>query len=399
MNIERVAKYTTVPTYARRMLEKPEKQVTLNMSVRASNSNVVQADAYMVFFSTVRGPAKGGIRFNPHVTLEETTKLAELMVWKTALVGIPFGGGKSGVAIDASGLDFAEKTAIVKEFVHLIRNELNSGEYVPAPDMGTGASDMATIFGETHKLESVTGKPPRVGGLPGREEATGRGVSTVTQIIAKRLLPNPNSGPVTVAVQGFGNVGSWAARFLHESGYRIVAASDINGGIYDPDGLDVIELFEHIRSGGTIEAFNAGEDITNESLLELPVDILIPAAIGGVITGDNAERIQAPIVIEAANHPTLPEADDILDERSIVVVPDILANAGGVIGSYVEWRSARSGSLTKRDETFQVIDSILTDATSRVFAVTDDLDIPPRVAAEIHAVDEVVATMDDRGWI
>jgi len=397
MDLREVEKHILIAPTAMKLLTQPEKEVTLSVNMRVSDEHFVQTRAYMVFYNTVRGPAKGGIRFHPDVTLQHTRKLAELMVWKTALVGIPFGGGKSSVAVDPHGLSRCEKTALMKEFVHLIRNELRAGDYIPAPDMGTDASDMATIYGETHLLECVTGKPPRVGGLPGREEATGRGVATVTDLLCRRANRKPEN--TTVAIQGFGNVGGWAAYFLHKKGFKVAAVSDIEGGAYDPNGLDVVSLQEAVRTGCTVQSANNGQKIDNKELLELPVDILIPAAVGGVLTGENAASVKAGYIVEAANDPTRPEADAVFADRQVTVIPDILANAGGVIASYVEWRKARSGSLTLRQETFQVIDSVIGRAFQEVMQTADDLEVTPRLAAYVRAVDEVIRTMEDRGWL
>ncbi len=398
MDLEKIAKIINVPAEAVNLLTKPEREVSLAVSLRVSENKLVQTDAYVCFYNTVRGPAKGGIRFHPDVTLVETRKLAELMVWKTALVGIPFGGGKTGLAVDPRQLTRAEKTALIKELVHLIRHELMFGDYIPAPDMGTDARDMATIFGETHSLESVTGKPPRVGGLPGREEATGRGVAQSTKLLARRYSLEPKN--TTVAIQGFGNVGSWAAYFLYEQGFKVIAVSDISAAIYNPDGFDVSVLKDNysVRGASLAEA-HRGEKIERESLLELPVDILIPAATGGAINRKNADKIQAKYIVEAANNPITEQAEPILLDAGKIILPDILANAGGVIASYVEWRKARSGSLTPREETYNVIDSVIESAFNNVIQAADEFNVDYRMAANIQAVREVVSTMEDRGWL
>jgi len=398
VNLNKIAKLIEVPTTATALLDRPEKEITLAINIRVNEHKLVQTTAYVCLYNTVRGPAKGGIRFHPHVDLIETRKLAELMVWKTALVGIPFGGGKPGVAIEPHDFTRVEKTIVMKELVHLIRNELINGDYIPAPDMGTDAHDMATIFGETHLQESVTGKPPRVGGLPGREEATGRGVATVTKLLSEKYGLNP--GKTTVAVQGFGNVGSWTAYFLHTLGYKVVAVNDISAACYNPNGLNIPEL-KTVYSGNGNSLLSAPNcnNISRDEVLELPVDILIPAAAGGVITGENADKIKAKFIVEAANAPTTEDAEHILQDRKITIVPDILANAGGVIASYVEWRKARSGSLTPREETYNVIDSVIGDAFKDVFQIAQDLGINYRTAAEVKAVREVVSTMHDRGWL
>jgi glutamate dehydrogenase (NAD(P)+) len=398
MNLAQIGKYIDIPATAVSLLERPEKEITLALNIRVSHEKVVQTTAYVCLYNTARGPAKGGIRFHPHVNQVETRKLAELMVWKTALVGIPFGGGKTGVTIEPLDYTREEKTVIMKELVHLIRNELYAGDYIPAPDMGTNAYDMATIFGETHNLECVTGKPPRVGGLPGREEATGRGVATATQLLAK--LKDLNPGKTTVAVQGFGNVGSWTAYFLHNLGFKVVAINDINAACYNPNGLDIADLKQKYAGNGQnlANAVECGQ-VTRDEILELPVDILIPAAAGEVITAKNANNIKAKYIVEAANNPVTEEAENILRGNGVNILPDILANAGGVVASYVEWRKARSGSLTPREETYNVIDSVLGEAFRDVVKIAEEHKVAYRTAAEIKAVQEVVFTMKDRGWL
>jgi len=398
MDLNRITRLIDVPATAVALLERPEKEVTLALNIRVNDRKLVQTTAYMCLYNTVRGAAKGGIRFHPHVNLLETRKLAELMVWKTALVGIPFGGGKTGVTIDPAEYTRTEKTIVMKELIHLISNELINGDYIPAPDMGTDAHDMATIYGEIHSQECVTGKPPRVGGLPGREEATGRGVATVTRLMSHRYDLKPER--TTVAVQGFGNVGSWTAYFLHELGYKVVAISDISAACHNPNGLDIPGLKRaNAGDGGAIKSAPGCDNIPRDELLELPVDILIPAAAGGVLTAQNAGRVRAKFVVEAANNPTTEEAENILESRNITIIPDILANAGGVIASYVEWRKARSGSLTPREETYNVIDGVIGDAFNEVFRLAKELKTGYRTAAEVKAAQEVVSTMHDRGWL
>lgn len=398
MDLKRIGQFIDIPSTAVCLLERPEKEITLAINIRVNQEKHIQTTAYVCLYNTARGPAKGGIRFHPEVNLLETRKLAELMVWKTALVGIPFGGGKTGVMVDTLGFTRAEKTVLVKELVHLIRNELNCGDYIPAPDMGTDAHDMATIFGETHILECVTGKPPRVGGLPGREEATGRGVATATSLMAQQHRLDP--AKTTVAVQGFGNVGSWTAYFLHSLGFKVIGISDITGACFLPQGIDIHKLKKDFCiNGNNLSSCIDCTKIKRDELLEQPVDILIPAAAGGIITKNNAHKIKAKYIVEAANNPVTPEAEEILNERGTIILPDILANAGGVIASYVEWRQARSGSLTPREETYQVIDSAITDSFKEVIAIAAEKKIPYRLAAEVKAVQEVVEAMKDRGWL
>ena len=397
VNFDEVAQYVTIPDDARELLEKPERELRVTMSLRL-DSALMQTDVYVVYYNTARGPAKGGIRFWPTVTMEHTIDLAEKMVWKTALVGVPFGGGKSGIALDPQKFTRMQKTAILKEYVHVLRPDLMSGLYVPAPDMGTSGADMAVVFGETHLAESVTGKPPRVGGLPGRLEATGRGVSACVLAAARKYLGRDVEG-ATVAVQGFGNVGSWVAHFLSGSGAKMVAASDVSGGVYAEGGLDTGALADWAGQGNLLKDYGDYDKITNNELLVMDVDILIPAATEDVLTADNVGAVRAKMIVEGANGPTTDEADAALTDKGIVVLPDILANSGGVIASYVEWRQGKSGALTSREETFKTVDQLVLAAFDRVTGFAESKKTTPRIAARCLSVEEVVKTMSDRGWI
>ena len=397
INFEELKPFTPVPNAAERLLSKSEKEITFNLNLSLDDDDIIEADCYVIYWNTARGPAKGGIRFSPHVTLEETRVLAELMAWKTAISGIPFGGGKSGICLDAKKLSRFEKTAVVKEYVHMIALELLSGAYIPAPDLGTTPYEMAVIYGETHKLESVTGKPPTVGGLPGRREATGRGVAHSAFLTARDIL-KASPSQLTVAVQGFGNVGSWSAFFLHQMGARVIAVSDENGGIHNPRGLDIPALMKHIEARKRLEEYSA-DKVSNKDLLELKVDMLIPAAVENVLTKENAPRVAAKMIVEAANGPTTPEADAIFAGRKIPVVPDILANSGGVVASYVEWCKAKSGAITDAAETYKTVEDHITPPFAEMLALVAKHKITLRTAARIIALRELVTSMHDRGWI
>ena len=353
--------------------------------------------AYVVYHNAARGPpCKGGIRMSSDVTMEEVTQLAEIMTYKNALMDLPFGGGKAGIVAD-SGLPPDAKRVIMEGFTHEIRYELTSGNYVPAPDLGTGPREMSVIFGETHLRESVTGKPIGIGGLPGREEATGYGVSAVSdRAIAEFLRKEPTD--VTVAVQGFGNVGSWACNFLSDMGAKIVAVTDKNGGTVNPNGIDIGELKKHFQKHGSAAGYG-GKQMGNRELLELDVDLLIPAATGGVITEENAGKVKAKLIVEGANAPITKEADKILEKRGIKVVPDILANAGGVVASYDEWRKGKSGSRTKKEETYNTIRETLLEAFEEVLEYHTGKKTTLRKAALTIAATNLIETMEGRGWI
>jgi glutamate dehydrogenase (NAD(P)+) len=397
INFDELKQYVDVPRNAELLLRKSEKEITFSLNLYFGGDELLEASAYVVLANTARGPAKGGIRMAPNVALDEVRDLAERMTWKTAVAGLPFGGGKCGICLDPKTLTRFQKTAVMKEFVHVMQLELTSGTYIPAPDLGTGPHDMAVIYGETHMPECVTGKPPRVGGLPGRMEATGRGVGHATEVALQRILRRKAKG-ATVAVQGFGNVGSWTCHFLHVAGARIVAIADEYGGIHDARGIDVKALMEHVDAGQALKGFN-GDKITNEELLAMDVDVLIPAAVENQITPQVARRVRARLIVEGANGPTTTDADPILERQGVTVIPDILANSGGVVASYVEWRQAKSGSITEAEETYQTVTDRIDAAFAQVSQLVSEKNVSYRRAAEVLAVSEVVAAMRERGWI
>ncbi|MFC1563201.1 Glu/Leu/Phe/Val dehydrogenase [candidate division KSB1 bacterium] len=397
LNFDRLRKIIPISAKAQTLLSKPEKEITFQIRVHI-NKKMFSFDAYAVYYNTVRGPAKGGIRIAPNVTLEETRDLAERMVYKTALVDVPFGGGKSGICIDARKFDRFDIGYIIKEYVHVLSRDLNTKTYIPAPDMGSGPLEMMVIYGETHIPESVTGKPISVGGLPGRNEATGRGAAVIAKEAALSFLNQPLN-EIKIAVQGFGNVASFSAYFLSQWGMKIVAVSDFKNGIYNSEGLLIPDMMQYVRQDGIFENLGLGEKISNADLLKLDVDILIPAACENVINIDNAENICAPIIIEAANGPTTPEADRILKRKNIKVIPDILSNAGGVIASYVEWHQGKSGNLTEVSETYAAIDKLLIKNFKLVKDMAEELNVSNRDAALAISVKKVITAMEERGWI
>lgn len=392
VNFGEVSKYLKMGSDAERVLRKPLHESYANLNINW-DGKLICADTYVVLHSSARGPAKGGIRMSDKVTFDETRRLAELMTYKCALVRIPFGGGKSGICINPADLCPESRRALLSEYVQMFGSYLETGTYVPAPDMGTTPSDMATIYGCTRLLESVTGKPPRIGGLPGRKEATGYGVACTVKMAAEELL-SKDVRDLTIAVQGFGNVGRWTAKFLYEWGAKVVAIGDVTDAVYDEVGLPVDDMMGVAR----ISDLNLSP-ISPDELLLLPVDIVIPAAIEGVITGDVAAGMRAKLVVEAANDPATPEGNQVLAERGIPIIPDILANSGGVIASYIEWRQAKSGSLTEKRETYQAILNQVSKAYTRVSSLVRSDRLSYRMAAQVIAVNEVVESMSDRGWI
>ncbi len=397
INFDKLRKIIPITVNAQELLSKPEKEITFQINIHI-NKKLFSFYGYVVYYNTVRGPAKGGIRLSPNVTLEETRDLAERMVYKTALTDIPFGGGKSGVCIDPAKFDRYDIRCILQEYVHILQIDLNTQTYIPAPDMGSSPLEMMVIYGETHIPESVTGKPITVGGLPGRNEATGRGAAVIAKEAAVNFIDKPIN-EINVAIQGFGNVGSFAAYFLSMWGMKVVAVSDVQCGIFNPEGLPIPEMMNCAKKDGTLSTLCLGEKISNADLLTLDVDILIPAACENVINIDNAQNIRSSIIIEAANGPTTYEADEILNGKNIKVIPDILSNAGGVIASYVEWHQGKSGILTDISETFAVIDKLLKKNFVLVKDMAEKWNISHRDAAHAIAVQKVITAMKDRGWI
>jgi glutamate dehydrogenase (NAD(P)+) len=317
------------------------RELRAQIAIRRDDGEMLVATGYRVQHNGARGPYKGGIRYHPDADLDEVRALASLMTWKTALVDVPFGGAKGGVQVDADHLSKDELERVTRRYTDQIGHVIGPTRDIPAPDMNTNAQVMSWIMDQYsrkhgHTTQIVTGKPVELGGSHGREEATGRGV-VVTMEEAVKDLGYEEPGEVSVAIQGFGNVGSWAARIAHDLGYRIVAVSDVHGGIHRGEGLDIDAVRRHLDESGSVVDLEGTDRIDNEELLELDVDVLIPAALGGVIFHDNAHLINADVVVEAANHPITPEADDALTDRGVLTVPDILANAGGVTVSYFEW--------------------------------------------------------------
>ena len=352
---------------------------------------------YVVYHCAARGPpCKGGVRMSSDVTLEETIQLAEIMTHKNALMDLPFGGGKAAIVAD-SQLPPEAKEILVRGFAHEIRYELVSGNYVPAPDLGTSPREMAVIFSETHIRESVTGKPVGIGGLPGRKEATGYGVSVVTRRAVREFLGSEISD-ITVGVQGFGNVGSWTSTFLAQKGAKIVAITDRRGGILQREGIDIEGLRRYSEKQGSVKGYG-GKELSSEELFGLDVDVLIPAAIGSVITKENAGKVKARLIVEGANAPITKEADEVLQKKGIAVAPDILANAGGVVASYDEWRKGKSGTKTKRDETYKTIKGTLLDVFEEVLDYSSKEKTPLRKSALALAATRLLDTMEGRGWV
>ncbi|HEX6133928.1 MAG TPA: Glu/Leu/Phe/Val dehydrogenase [Longimicrobiales bacterium] len=384
-----------------KILRHPEKQIITSIPVAMDNGEVEVFTGYRVLYNTSRGPAKGGIRFDTGVTLDEVTALAAWMTWKCAVVDIPFGGAKGGVVCEPFRMSTAELERLTRRYTASILEVLGPESDVPAPDVNTNEQVMAWIMDtySMHKRHTVTavvtGKPVAMGGSLGRREATGRGVKIVVKE-ALRELGLPLNG-TKLAVQGFGNVGSVAARLLEEEGLTVVAISDKSGGVYNPNGIYVSDALEYIRKNRFLEGFPNGEPITNEQLLEIDCDVLAPCALENVITRRNAGNIKAKIIAEGANGPTTAFADAILEEKGVFVIPDILANAGGVTVSYFEWVQNREGYYWREDTVIQRLREVMIRAFDQVLQYSKQHNVNMRTAAYMLSIDRVAAVHRLRG--
>jgi glutamate dehydrogenase (NAD(P)+) len=384
-----------------RILRHPEKQIVTSIPVAMDNGEVEVFTGYRVLYNTSRGPAKGGIRFDMGVTLDEVTALAAWMTWKCAVVDIPFGGAKGGVICEPFRMSTAELERLTRRYTASILEVLGPESDVPAPDVNTNEQVMAWIMDtySMHKRHTVTavvtGKPVAMGGSLGRREATGRGVKIVVKE-ALRELGMPLNG-TKIAVQGFGNVGSVAAKLLEAEGLTVVAISDKTGGVYNPNGIYVSEALEWIRENRFLEGFPGGEAITNEELLEVDCDVLAPCALENVITRRNAGNIKARIIAEGANGPTTAFADAILEEKGVFVIPDILANAGGVTVSYFEWVQNREGYYWREDTVIERLREVMIRAFDQVLQYSKAHNVNMRTAAYMLSIDRVAAVHKLRG--
>jgi len=377
----------------RRLLLTARREVQVQIPVELDSGELATFIGYRVQHNNARGPMKGGLRYHPQVDLEEVRVLASLMTWKTAVVNIPYGGAKGGVAINPAKYSRHELERITRRFVDAIHDLFGPDVDIPAPDMGTTPEVMAWIMNQYGKYHGfapacVTGKPVDYHGIAGRDEATGRGVGSLTLKLLSRLgrrIPGTR-----VAIQGFGNVGTHTASFLRDAECRIVAVSDATAGFHRAEGLDVGEMLRHAQAnGGRLDGFRGGDALSNAELLALDCDVLIPAALGGVLTKDNAEAVRAPIIVEAANAPTEPEADAIFDRREVVVVPDILVNAGGVTASWFEWVQNRQHYQWGINRVRQELDRILGESFEQVWQLAASRGVTLRTAAYMLGVGRV----------
>ncbi|MGA7363253.1 MAG: Glu/Leu/Phe/Val dehydrogenase, partial [Candidatus Dormiibacterota bacterium] len=386
----------------RQVLREVRRELTVNFPVKMDDGTIRIFTGYRVQHNLTRGPAKGGIRYHPEVSLDEVKALAMWMSWKCAVTNLPYGGAKGGVICDPATLSLHELENLTRRFASEISILIGPESDIPAPDVNTNQQTMAWIM-DTISMEkgysvpaTVTGKPLSIGGSEGRPAATGRGVMVVTMEACRRMGIDP--GQSTVAIQGFGNVGSVSAELLHEQGFKVVAVSDVFGGIHNPQGLDVPALLEHVRINGKVTGFpGATAAITNADLLELPVTILIPAALENQLTMDNAARVQARVVVEAANGPTTPEADDVFHQRGVTLVPDILANAGGVTVSYFEWVQDLQSFFWEESEINGRLTRIMQRAYDQVDELAQEHSTTLRMGAYCLAVKRVADATSVRG--
>jgi glutamate dehydrogenase (NAD(P)+) len=384
-----------------KILTHPKRQITVSCPVQMDNGEIEVFTGYRVQYNISLGPAKGGVRYHPGVTLDEVTALAAWMTWKCAVAHIPFGGGKGGIICDPTRMSRRELEALTRRYVAEIIDAIGPEKDVPAPDVNTNDQVMAWIM-DTYSMHVghtstavVTGKPLELGGSLGRREATGRGVMIVTRESAKHLGFDINGA--TIAVQGFGNVGAVSAQLLADIGARIVAVTDWKGGVCNPKGLDVAKLSEYVQRHKTVDGFAGGEPLTNEQLFTLDVDVLIPAALENQITMENAPAIRAKAVIEGANGPTTPDAHQHLYDRGIFVVPDILANSAGVTASYFEWVQDRYGYFWTEKEVNERLEAKMCEAFNAVLQTALKYKVDMRTAAYIVAIGRVATVTRMRG--
>jgi glutamate dehydrogenase (NAD(P)+) len=384
-----------------KMLRMPSRELIVHFPVAMDTGHMEMFTGFRVQHSIARGPCKGGIRYAPDVSLDEVRALASWMTWKCAVVNIPFGGAKGGVICDPKNMSRAELERLTRRYTSEIIDIIGPEKDVPAPDMNTNEQTMAWIMDtfsmhQGHTVTSVvTGKPLNLGGSRGRTEATGRGVQVICDE-STRYLNIPVDG-CRVVIQGFGNVGANAARLLMERGYRIVGIAEFNGGLSNPRGIDIHQLLDYKRRNNTILGFNGAEATPSEELLVSECEILIPAARENVITSRNAAQIKAKVVVEGANGPTTAVADEILAEKRIFVMPDILANAGGVTASYFEWVQDRQGYFWKEAVVNEQLETILRDSFDDVVRYSEAHNVNNRIAAYMLAIDRVAQTIRQRG--
>ena len=386
----------------RDILKSPWRELQIAIPVRMDDHSVKVFNGYRIQHNATRGPYKGGVRYHPDADQYEVRALASLMTWKTALVNVPFGGAKGGVQCDPTSLSSDELNRITRRYTLGIEHFIGVNRDIPAPDLGTNSQTMAWMmdaYGQVNGYTPgiVTGKPVELGGSVGRDSATGRGVmNLVEQLIEEKNLSPSN---MRVVVQGFGNVGSWVARIAYDMGFKIIAISDVSGGIYSKLGLNIPNVLKYISENKSIKGFPGSENISNQEILELDCELLIPSAINNVINESNANNVKANMILEAANHPITPEADQILNNKGLLVLPDILCNAGGVIVSYFEWTQNLYQRHWPEETVFSELSEVMKSAYKDVKNLVDSENLTFRQAAFVIGVERVVKATKLRGYV
>jgi glutamate dehydrogenase (NAD(P)+) len=389
---EEAAAVMNLTSSMRDLLLIPEREVKVQVPIKRDNGEIATFVGFRMQHNSKRGPMKGGLRYHHEVNADEVLALASLMTWKTAVVDIPYGGAKGGIAVNPKDLSIDELERLTRRFVDEIHDIFGPDKDIPAPDMGTNAQTMAWIMNQYEKFHGfspgcVTGKPVELYGAEGREEATGRGVGTLTLALLRKFGRSIESS--TVAIQGFGNVGTFTAAYLHKAGGKVVAISDVSGAILNKDGIDITAALAWVAEKKSLAGFPGGEPISNEALLALDVDILIPAALGGVLTEDNAKDVRARFIVEAANGPTTPEADAIFNKKDVIVLPDILANAGGVTVSYFEWVQNQQYFRWDLGRVREELERTMTRSFDKVWSTAQEKKVSLRVAAYLVGIGRV----------
>ena len=380
-------------------LEIPDRELTVEVPFRKDDGEVESVIGFRVQHNNTRGPIKGGIRYHQHVDIEEVRSLATLMTWKTSLLDIPYGGGKGGIGVDPTKYSKTELERMSRRFFRAIDPIIGVNVDIPAPDVNTNAQVMSWFMDEYSQLHGyspaiVTGKPLELGGSAGREAATGRGTAVITRETAEKWNIELNNAKVVI--QGFGNVGSYAAKFLHEYGCKIIAVSDVTGGLYDPDGLDIPSLFDFNYANKTIDGFDQGKKISNDELLALECDFLIPAALGSAINEKNVDSLNCKVIVEAANGPVTGSAANKLWDRKVGIIPDILTNAGGVTVSYFEWVQNLQQFKWTEEDVNKKLEEKMVHAFNEVFELKKNKQVPMRIASFMVAIDRVHAAYNLR---
>ena len=402
--LDKVAKIIDLDDDIHRILQKPARVNISNFPVRLDDGNVEVFTGFRVLHNAARGPGKGGIRFSPHMDLDEVTALASLMTYKCALVNIPYGGAKGGVIVDPMRLSTNELRNLTRRYTYSIIDVLGPEKDIPAPDVNTNAQIMSWIMDTYSMIKGhttlgvVTGKPIELGGSLGREDATGRGVFITMHEAIKNMRAKTEG--TSLGIQGFGNVGSNLASIAHEHDYKVVAVTDAFGGVYDPDGLNIPDLINFSRQNplGTVDGYLKADALTNKELMSLDVDVFAPCAMENAITLENVDQIQADLIVEGANGPTTALADEVLIERGITTIPDILANAGGVTVSYLEWVQGTQSYFWDEERIRKALTQALLDAFSNVYKFQKKLDLPDlRTSAMALAVKRVARALELRG--